>query len=82
MCQFTPIFSVFRYHYELKNVKDRLDMRRMNVSSELTLDRKLFVEFIAHIYDSGVKTLFTYKFTTNQHVKYSITLATTPQYIV
>ena len=34
------------------NVKDRLDMRRMNVSSELSLDGKLFVEFIALIYIS------------------------------
>jgi transposase len=32
------------------NVKDRLDMRRMNVSSDLSLDGKLFVEFIALIY--------------------------------
>jgi len=31
------------------NVKDRLDMRRMNVSSDLSLDGKLFVEFIALI---------------------------------
>ena len=34
------------------NVKDRLDMRRMNVSSDLSLDGKLFVEFIALIYIS------------------------------
>jgi transposase len=34
------------------NVKDRLDMRRMNVSSELSLDGKIFVEFIALIYIS------------------------------
>ena len=31
------------------NVKDRLDMRRLNVSSDLSLDGKLFVEFIALI---------------------------------
>ena len=31
------------------NVKDRLDMRRMNVSSDLSLNGKLFVEFIALI---------------------------------
>ena len=31
------------------NVKDRLDMRRLNVSSELSLDGKLFVEFVALI---------------------------------
>jgi transposase len=31
------------------NVKDRLDMRRMNVSSDLSPDGKLFVEFIALI---------------------------------
>jgi transposase len=34
------------------NVKDRLNMRRVNVSSELSLDGKLFVEFIALIYIS------------------------------
>jgi transposase len=34
------------------NVKDRLDMRRMNVSSDLSLDGKLFVEFVALIYIS------------------------------
>jgi transposase len=34
------------------NVKDRLDMRRMNVSSDLSLDGKLFVEFIALIFIS------------------------------
>jgi transposase len=32
------------------NVKDRLDMRRANVSSDSALDGKLFVEFIALIY--------------------------------
>ena len=31
------------------NVKDRLDMRRLNVSSDLSLDGKLFVEFVALI---------------------------------
>jgi transposase len=34
------------------NVKDRLDMRRLNVSSDLSLDGKLFIEFIALIYIS------------------------------
>lgn len=34
------------------NIKDRLDMRRMNVSSDLSLDGKLFVEFIALIFIS------------------------------
>jgi hypothetical protein len=34
------------------NVKDRLDMRRLNVSSDLSLDGKLFVEFIALIFIS------------------------------
>ena len=34
------------------NVKDRLDMRRLNVSSDLSLDGKLFVEFVALIYIS------------------------------
>jgi transposase len=34
------------------NVKDRLDMRRMNMSSDLSLDGKLFVEFIALIFIS------------------------------
>ena len=32
------------------NIKDRLDMRRVNVSSDLSLDGKLFVEFIALIF--------------------------------
>ena len=31
------------------NIKDRLDMRRVNVSSDLSLDGKIFVEFIALI---------------------------------
>jgi len=34
------------------NVKDRLDMRRLNVSSELSLDGKLFIEFVALIFIS------------------------------
>lgn len=34
------------------NIKDRLDMKRMNVSSDLSLDGKLFVEFVALIYIS------------------------------
>ena len=34
------------------NVKDRLDMKRMNVSSDASLDGKLFVEFVALIYIS------------------------------
>ena len=34
------------------NIKDRLDMRRMNVSSDLSLNGKLFVEFIALIFIS------------------------------
>ncbi len=37
------------------NLKDRLDCRRLQVSSELALDGKLFVEFIALIYLSYVK---------------------------
>jgi len=36
------------------NVKDRLDMRRMNVSSDLSLDGKLFVEFVALIFISYI----------------------------
>ena len=32
------------------NIKDRLDMKRLNVSSDLSLDGKLFVEFIALIF--------------------------------
>lgn len=34
------------------NIKDRLNMKRMNVSSDLSLDGKLFVEFIALIFIS------------------------------
>lgn len=37
------------------NLKDRLNLRRMQVSSELSLNGKLFVEFIALIYLSYVK---------------------------
>lgn len=37
------------------NLKDRLNFRRMQVSSELSLDGKLFVEFIALIYLSYIK---------------------------
>lgn len=37
------------------NLKDRLNFRRMQVSSDLALDGKLFVEFIALIYLSYVK---------------------------
>jgi Transposase len=37
------------------NLKDRLDFRRMQVSSELSLNGKLFVEFIALIYLSCLK---------------------------
>jgi hypothetical protein len=45
------------------NVKDRLDMRRMNVSSDLSLDGKLFVEFIALIYIS-----YLHKAMLNEHL--------------
>jgi transposase len=34
------------------NIKDRLDMKRLNVSSDLSLNGKLFVEFIALIFIS------------------------------
>ena len=37
------------------NLKDRLNFRRMEVSSELSLNGKLFVEFVALIYLSYVK---------------------------
>jgi transposase len=37
------------------NIKERLDCRRLAVSSELSLDGKLFVEFIALIYLSYLK---------------------------
>ena len=37
------------------NLKERLHFRRMHVSSELTLDGKLFVEFVALIYLSALK---------------------------
>jgi transposase len=36
------------------NVKDRLEMRRLNVSSDLSLDGKLFVMFIALIFISFI----------------------------
>jgi transposase len=37
------------------NLKERLDFRRMHISSELSLNGKLFVEFVALIYLSYVK---------------------------
>ena len=37
------------------NLKERLNFRRMQVSSELSLNGKLFVEFLALIYMSYVK---------------------------
>ena len=37
------------------NIKERLDCRRLAVSSELSLDGKLFIEFIALIYLSYIK---------------------------
>ena len=37
------------------NLKERLNFRRMQVSSELALNGKLFVEFVALIYLSYVK---------------------------
>lgn len=37
------------------NIKDRLNMRRLLVSSEKSLDEKLFVGFIALIYLSHIK---------------------------
>lgn len=37
------------------NLKERLFFRRMHVSSELSLNDKLFIEFIALIYLSYVK---------------------------
>ena len=37
------------------NIKERLDCRRFAVSSELSLDGKLFIEFIALIYLSYIK---------------------------
>jgi transposase len=37
------------------NIKERLDCRRLAVSSELSLDGKLFIEFIALIYLSHIK---------------------------
>jgi transposase len=39
------------------NLKERLNFRRMEVSSELSLDGKLFVEFIALIYLSYIKKI-------------------------
>jgi len=39
------------------NLKERLNFRRMQVSSELSLNGKLFVEFIALIYLSYVKKM-------------------------
>jgi len=38
-----------------RNLKERLNFRRMQVSSELSLNGKLFVEFVALIYLSYIK---------------------------
>ena len=51
------------------NVKDRLDMRRMNVSSDLSLDGKLFVEFIALIFIS-----YLHKAMLNAHLYTKLTM--------
>lgn len=53
------------------NVKDRLDMRRLNVSSDLSLDGKLFVVFVALIFTSYLhndmkRTNLYQKFTMNE----------------
>jgi transposase len=51
----TPEFALDTYRNKdvaekaFDNVKDRLDMRRLNVSSDLSLDGKLFVMFVALI---------------------------------
>jgi hypothetical protein len=49
------------------NVKDRLDMRRMNVSSDLSLDGKLFVEFVALIFIS-----YLHKAMLDAHLYYEV----------
>jgi transposase len=43
------------------NIKDRLNMRRLNVSSETSLDGKLFVEFIALIIISQMNNVMNDK---------------------
>jgi transposase len=53
------------------NIKDRLDMRRLNVSSDLSLDGKLFVVFVALIFISFLhnamkRTNLYHKYTMNE----------------
>jgi len=50
-------YLLLYYHPEkaFGNLKERLNFRRLQVSSELSLNGKLFVEFIALIYQSNVK---------------------------
>lgn len=43
------------------NLKERLNFRRMEVSSELSLDGKMFVEFVALIYLSYIKKMMQNK---------------------
>ena len=51
------------------NLKDRLSMRRLLVSSEQALDGKLFVEFIALIFLSYIKKQMQIK---NLYKKYTL----------
>ena len=43
------------------NLKERLNMRRTSVSSDVSLDGKLFVQFIALIYLSHIQKVMTEK---------------------
>lgn len=50
-----PVFAYLSNKAAFGNLKERLNMRRTLVSSEQSLDGKLFVEFIALIYLSYIK---------------------------
>ena len=54
-----------------ENIKDRLDMRRLNVSSDLSLDGKMFVVFVAlifisHLHNSMKLANLYHKFTMHE----------------
>ncbi|MDR2401569.1 MAG: transposase [Deferribacteraceae bacterium] len=47
---------------ELEDIKNRLNMRRLRISDEASLDGKLFVQFIALIFLSYIKKRMDEKF--------------------
>ena len=70
-----PVEALFTYRSKdlvekaFGNLKERLNFRRMEVSSELSLDGKLFTEFVALIYLSYLKKMMQEK---NLFQKYTL----------